>query len=761
MKAQYLACASLFALSAGWTGQASAQTEPHSEQPPLQTAQASPVPGTAAGDREVTSVSEVVVTARRREERLVDVPIASTVLDEQLIRDQGNLTDMQDLLANTPAASFLNTTNPVNSEVNVRGSGTSRGTNAQSGVGLYRDGAYIGGGSLGGRTFTRLDLFDVQRAEVLRGPQGALYGRNAVGGAINMISEQPTFEEDLEVFLEVGNKKHYEAQIIANAPINEIVSVRLGAFVDRQDEGFFYNPTLDSYLDMRRGGGVRGQIRFRTGNFDGRFIAEYSDFRLQGVTPQLRIAPNAVFPQGVFDPAGQYPRNDPSYGLQEVESYQLVWSYDFGAFDLSSTTLLRNRDSNNIFDRDALDEATLIRLRAGGGARTTDPNTFSNNADETRAIFQDVHLSGDALAGRLDWLVGADYLRLESDTEFTIGRRPSTFVPGPSLGTVTVGTLDQTSWAVYGSLGYDLTERLNLTGELRYSKDEKTFDIDRIDIRTRALVNPARFSNGGEKESDNVAYTVSAAYKFMPDWLAYAKVGTAYRAGSFNDELSDEAAPRPAPVAYEDETSITYEAGAKGDLVRGLFVAAAGYFTKTDNLLIQLDDGCVLQSPPCFSQPVGYIDNIGQAEILGLELEANYRTDFLGGRLRLNGGVTRQEGEIVSGPDVGREIPRIPDWIAKVNINWERAVDGDRRFFTNVRIDSEWGGIQEIEQTPELVDHTLVDVRLGFRTDRYEIALYSDNAFDEIYPVFVGPSALRYNIPRRYGVQVRYNFAGR
>ncbi|MFN9944151.1 MAG: TonB-dependent receptor plug domain-containing protein, partial [bacterium] len=117
-----------------------------------------------------------------------------------MIRDQGGVRTMEDLLANAPAVHFLDTTSPTNSEVTIRGSGTSRGTNAEAAVGLYRNGAYVGGGSVGGRTFSRLDLFDVARAEILRGTQGALYGRNAVGGAINVITQQPKFERSGDIF---------------------------------------------------------------------------------------------------------------------------------------------------------------------------------------------------------------------------------------------------------------------------------------------------------------------------------------------------------------------------------------------------------------------------------------------------------------------------------------------------------------------------------------------------------------------------------
>ena len=143
------------------------------------------------GDNEI---EELLVTARKREERLRDVPVAATALGAEEIKDQGGLANAQALLSNSPGVNFANTSNSLTSDVSVRGSGTSRATNAEAGVGLFRNGAFIGGGNVAGRTFAGIDLFDVQRVEILRGVQGGLGGRNAVGGSINVITQRPTHE---------------------------------------------------------------------------------------------------------------------------------------------------------------------------------------------------------------------------------------------------------------------------------------------------------------------------------------------------------------------------------------------------------------------------------------------------------------------------------------------------------------------------------------------------------------------------------------
>jgi iron complex outermembrane receptor protein len=163
------------------------------------------VPAFAAAEATTSNeIDELVVTARKREERLRDIPVAATALGAEDLKDIGGLANAQQLLANSPAVNFANTSNALTSDVSIRGSGTSRATNAEAGVGLFRNGAFIGGGNVAGRTFTGIDLFDIQRVEILRGVQGGLGGRNAEGGSINVITARPTHKFEGYAFGTVG-----------------------------------------------------------------------------------------------------------------------------------------------------------------------------------------------------------------------------------------------------------------------------------------------------------------------------------------------------------------------------------------------------------------------------------------------------------------------------------------------------------------------------------------------------------------------------
>lgn len=156
-KAAALACVSAISLLAG---EAAAQAE----------------------RQEPAELGEVVVTARRREERLIDVPVAASVVSAAALVDRGGAVSTGELLAGQPSVRFNNLTSSITSEVSMRASSTARATNGDPSVGLYRNGAYIGGGGIGGRNFARLDTFDIGRVEVLRGTQGALRAKRCRRG---------------------------------------------------------------------------------------------------------------------------------------------------------------------------------------------------------------------------------------------------------------------------------------------------------------------------------------------------------------------------------------------------------------------------------------------------------------------------------------------------------------------------------------------------------------------------------------------------
>lgn len=699
------------------------------------------------------SIEELVVTARRREERLVDVPSAATVLDAQAIADQGGLVTLSDLASNVPSVNFANTSTPQTAEISMRGSGTARATNAEAGVGLYRNGAYIGGGRIGGRTFTRMDFFDAGRIEVLRGVQGALYGRNAVGGAINLISARPAFEHEGWAKARYGRKDLLQLQVVENIPLADGLAVRLGVDYQDQDKGFFYNPWQKRFFDEQHAEGVRGQIRFKHEGLDVNLLAERSYAHLPALNFQLFIPPGtAGFPNGAIQPQYAYGWNGNSEAKQNQQNLVFSVDYDFDLAKLSTTASLRTRETAHGFDQDGTDPTFLAQLRAGGGALTTDGNQAQLQYDDTEIRYVEAHLS-DKGGQRYTWLFGVEHLEVNSASLFIANRTPTTANPSP--GTRSPAQLDTTSNAVFGSLGFDLTDRFNVTGELRHTKDKKSIDARRFDLRTGLATGgaPLNFVNGGSE--DNTAYTITAAYKLpWNEALLYAKHGTAYRAGGFNTDLGDPRAPNRVTPQFGNETSKAYELGLKAQLVDNVFLTLTAYQTDTDDILVQDQNGCAITNPVCPVANTPFLRNGGKARTRGLEAEMTGRFDVAGGRLRLSLGAAHIDADIRSGPDAGKTVPQVPDWTATGSLNFTHALGGEVDGFVNLQGFLRRGGVQEIAQTPDLVDYENVDLRFGVRRAGWELAAYADNLFDTRYVVYALATSRRWNMPRSYGVEL-------
>ncbi|KTE40379.1 MULTISPECIES: TonB-dependent receptor [Sphingopyxis] len=702
----------------------------------------------------------IVVTARRREERLADVPTAASVIDAASLADRGGATSTPELLADQPSVRFNNLNSSLTSEISIRASSTARATNGDPSIGLYRNGAYIGGGPVGGRNFSRLDMLDIGRVEVLRGTQGALYGRNAVGGAINIISAQPEF--DLSGWASARyafENNSLQLQGAVNVPLGEGAALRISGDLVEQDKGFFYNPDNDVYFDRQKGHGLRGQLRLRRGPVDVVLLAETQRLTTPSIHYQIFIpAGTPGFPGGYIQDRFSYPWSTAPRAIQDIDGLQALVRVDLGGAELSSTTSFRKRHSEYDLDNDAVSPAELARARAAGqvGALTPiDPSSGSFVIDTTDSFSQDIHVNGSG--GRFAWLLGAEALILDSDFSLTTTRTPT--LANPSPGNIAPSRLHFESYAAYGSLGFDITDTINITGELRYTSDSRSITARLYDLATGLPTGgPSRIIDG-KLSDDNLSYNATLSFKLTPNVLAYGKVGTSYRAGGFNTRLSDPRAPSPVQVPFGSEGSRSYEVGIKGSPLRRGYFAIAGYYTELDDLIAQLDDGCALTNPTCPVAAVTYLANAGDAKSWGIEAEYSQGFD-LGegnGRLALSG--SRQGGKVKSGRYDGLDLAQVPDWLASANLNLRYPVAKDVALTSNVLVSGQWGGKQELTATSvDLDDYVLVNLRVGVQFGKVNISAFANNLFDKLYYVAQAPTINRYSQPRVIGVEGRITF---
>lgn len=746
MKQNYLGCASVMAIGVAMCAVGGS-------------------PASAAETRATvsTEITELVVTARKREERLRDIPTAATALGAEQLRNIGGVANTQSLLSNVPGVNFANTSNPVTSEVSMRGSGTSRATAAESGVGLYRNGAYVGGGYQGGRTFSKADFFDVQGIEVLRGVQGALNGRNAVGGSVNLVTARPVQGVQTGfVTADVGTQERREGQLVINQPLTENLALRVGADLMRQDKGFYYSPYTKQYFDAQQTDTLRAQLAYRNGPVTANFLVEHGADTLPGLMYSVNIPPgvSAIYPKGVYDDKYNISWNSPSTAKMRTNYYEFVGGYDLDFATVTLTSSLRERHSQNAYDRDATSPQFQAAVAAAGlvakGAVQGDPNLGGLTVDFSRILFNDIHIVGNK-TGRWSWLAGAEYYDLNDKAQIILSKSSTgTTAATLSPGTDQVVRIDFTSWAAYGSLGYDITDDLNLTGELRYTHDDKNIVSARLDYGT-GLPSGVGFAFADGKASENLSYNATLAYK-IAGWLTYGKIGSAYRAGGFNLALGDPRAPRTPPAAYDDEVSTSYEIGAKGNLTPNVFLNAAAYKVKVSDLLVQTDNGCFVGSAVCPVQATPYVYNSGNAELSGVELEVTMRARLAGGVALVTLGASHQTGKVTSGPDKGKQTPQRPDYTGTLNVNYRRPLFDGLTGFVNVKGNMRSGGVQEIAQTPALNDFQTYDLRLGVTKDKWEAAFYMNNFANESYIVFDSPSVRRWNFPQSYGAQLSYRW---
>lgn len=697
---------------------------------------------------EYTDQADIIVTARRRSEAFSEVPSAGTILSEQALIDQGGLTTLQDLANNLPSVNFANTGTPSTAEISMRGSGTARATNAEGAVGLYRNGTYVGGGRIGGRTFTRMDYFDLERVEVLRGVQGALYGRNAVGGSLNLINVKPTFSPNGFVTAEYGSNERYELQTASTIPVSDYVAVRLGADFMEQRGGDFLNTYTGKWRDKQSARGLRGQIRFKKDKIDLNLLAEVSNANLPPLIFNLNFGPNANFPKGIQQNPYAFGTNGRSIARQRQHMIIANGRYEMGSAELAASVSLRRRKTQHGFDSDGVDPDFLKLVQPAGLPRPTDPNLVQLQEDDTKTVYAEAHLNDLGLSP-FTWLIGYEHLEIRSNSLFT-----ATKTPNPSPGTISPAKLETISNAVFGSLGYKFTDRFSVTGEIRTTSEQKSLDANRFDILTGASVG-GNFVVKAKDSENNVSYTLTASYKIPRiNGLLYAKHGTAFRAGSFNTDLGDPRAPNPVPAAFDNEDSSAFEVGFKGDLFPWLYVQSAVYQTNTSNILVQDDNGCGANVPACPAANTPFLRNGGKGRVRGFELQGNARFPILGGRLSLSGAVSFNDADIISGRDAGKRVPQVAKWTYNAGVNYSHPGPGASTFFSNLQLYRRVGGVQEIVQTPPLVNYTNIDARLGVRLSGYELAIYSRNITDNRYRINRSATTERYNVPRSFGVEI-------
>lgn len=771
-----------------------AQTAPAQDMPP-------------AAQDETGLDGDVIVTARKREESIRDVPGTISAVTGDQLDAKGPQTTTGDLLNAVPGVRFNDVASENLAEIAVRGSGTQRATGADSGVGLFVNGAYAGASVLGGRNFKTVDYFDIERIEVLEGPQGALYGRNSEFGVVNIILAKPQFR-DSGYIRNIYTTELQQDRLagVINGKLSDNVAIRIGGEGYVQNSGQYYDPNHNKYYDNTHGWDGRAQIRYRSGALDATLLVDAQDLNLPTFVNSY-IAPIGLFPaalpQGLYQSRFILPHEGQDGVQQRQQRAMLSVSYDLGGVKLESTTMFSRLHSSQQYAA-AIDYATEVTIRQQGGLGIY---PFSQVMTDVRdkTFYQDLHLSGTGVGGKLNWLVGGEALVQRDQYSITIASSPCAFTTvaqGICAGTPTTpvcykplatsancpaafplifGTDSRTqqrfnSFAAYASLQYEIGN-VTLSGEGRLSHDYKLatqFGYALYTTNYSKLPSTYAFTSTEPNFNATISYKAPNALHT----LLYAKVGTGYRAGGVNNGAYNAAAPNPFVFTYGAERTIGYEIGLKTNLTKSIFLRLSGYLSRTKDAITSINDGCTATNA-CGTGSQIFNINGGTIHAKGIEAAIDGRFQVAGGALSVNLNAGVQGAHFVSVPAgvtgvpmVGSSVAQTPDLTMSAVVDYRHKIATNVMAFINMSYSGQRGGVQDtaVSLTAPAIplsDYDVVGLQGGLNFKKVSLSLFVKNLFDteiqalKFQQVVGGVGtvyAVRYNKPRTIGGTIAYRF---
>lgn len=610
-------------------------------------------------------IDEIVVTAQKRSESAQRVPLAITALDEETLTEVG-FDGFEDLSRITPGLQ-LGTFGPW-AFVNLRGIGQENNTaGGDPGVALHYDGIYIGRPV--GFLFS---AFDSERVEILRGPQGTLYGRNATGGSINYITKKPTAELGGTADITLGTYDMVRGRAAVNLPLADGIATRLVGFFEQRD-GFTKNLAGPDANDADNWG-VRSHIEFdRNGPMTLLLSGAYIKSDGVGSKPESRepypgttTTPNV----NLAGPPGFAFSGGPSSGIPGFNNY-----LGFGPAPVNDLRPFKDSNDTNLEHSQEflLLSATLeydlgpvsFRSLTGYGEsyyKTRQDEDYSPLplsevlfSEDAQQFSQEIQLLSNK-STPLQWILGAYYFEEEAFriTEFFKGRFDvfARLFNQPS-GWWYSGDINSRSYAFFAQATYKVLPSLSLTGGLRYSNDRKKGVNRGFQFSGQPFSGPVR------GQWDKITYRAVLDYQVSDDSLAYVSHSTGYRSGGINQAIN----PLVGNAIYEPESVRAWEAGFKSMLFdRRVRVNAAAYHNKYSNLQFQ-----VLQ----LNGPIAY--NAPGAKVKGIEVEA--LAEILMG-LSVNTAVSYTDGKLddafIQGTQLGgNRVAKTPEWTFNIGVTQE------------------------------------------------------------------------------------------
>lgn len=694
---------------------------------------------------------DIVVTARRRAESLQDVPIAVTAYSGEALERQGAL-DLTDISDTTPNVT-LETSRGTNTTLTafIRGVGQQDPVAGfESGVGLYLDDVFLNRPQA-----AVLDIYDVERIEVLRGPQGTLYGRNTIGGAIKYVTRRLSNDPELRARVNLGTYQQADVIVSGSTPVGE--GVKIGAGIARLSRGGFgENLTTGRENYNRDVWAARGTIEMdplETVHFriSGDVTKDESETRGGHRLIAGRLTGAPVL-EDVYDTRGGLVLPE-----QDIKAWGISGHADFelsDALTFRSITSFRKDKSSTPIDFDALPAADVDV-----------PAIYRN-----KQFSQELQLVYDA--GPLAGLVGAYYLNANANNIFDVILGTTGALIGvPGFTASTFGDVDTKTWAIFGDVTYDITPQFAVSVGGRYTNDKREATV----IRKNLIGGPSPALGGagvqlgaltsdftGEKTFKEFTPRASVTFKPNDDNTLYASYSKGFKGGGFDPRGLSTAAPDLNANGVREESEIfdyflfdpekvdSYEVGYKASLFdRRLNLAIAGFYADYKDVQVPGSVGAVINGIPTF---VGVTTNAGAASFKGIEteLQATLARDLgmAGSRLNFTGTMgylDAQYDEFITnvpgkGPvDVAenRRIQNTPKWTLSGTLDYSTplASGGDVTASTTLSYRSKTFQFETPSPFLDQPGYALWDASLVWNSEdeRYTVGLHAKNITDKQY----------------------------
>ena len=673
------------------------------------------------------TIEEVVVTATKRPESLQDIPISVNAFTGDQIEEAG-VKDIRDIAGQTPGLQ-IKSRGETEGSVFIRGIGSvAPGIGADPAVGIYIDGLYASRGTNATAAF-----FDVERVEVVKGPQGTLFGRNASSGAISIITRKPEIGENYgRALVGFGDEGQQKYEFIYNAGLGDSTALRFGIKHDRRD-GLYINSVNGQELNGREHTNARLSFLYDAGGmWDSHFSAEYVDM----TNTAAFVGPADSFAESVA-------LND-APDDQTLESLRLNWTNNWSLSDSLSLTSITGYYTHDVNVTPV--DADLVDLFVADFQEPQTNDYFS----------QEFRLNGSSDA--LDWFVGASYaleeltfrnaLRYDEPTvAFLFGLNDLDLGNGDvcdggidfdGTGDVAVplcatpaietpnGDGETESVAIYGDLTWHLGDQFDVVAGVRYTRDDKTLTYDNpptegllggLDGQIFGPLTPGPVTSSVDFTSTDPR----VAFNWMPtdDLMLYVSGAKGYKSGGLNRQF-DPVAQDILPFDKEENTA--FELGFKSTLLGGRGqLNAAVFANEYENFQLERQVNLVPQ-----------VENIGNIDVVGAEADFRF---LLGESFELFGSLSILDTEVKESIEpalVGNSAPMAAETSGSLGGKftfpigtgdldlWGAWTYSDSYFF-------------DIENTLEQPSYSTIDARAAWANDRWGVALIGENLADEEY----------------------------